>query len=79
MKFLKDTFKTDDISEIKPEQVKEALKPKSVIADRIAYKRAVGEAFNGKIVITKGMKFTKEEKMAKDEHKEEDLNSSFGF
>lgn len=55
------------------------MKPKSVIADRIAYKRAVGEAFNGKIVITKGMKFTKEEKMAKDEHKEEDLNSSFGF
>ena len=50
-----------------------------MIADRISYKRAVGEAFNGKVIITKGMKYTKEEKMAKDEHKVEKLNPVFGF
>lgn len=46
--------------------MKELLKPKSVVGDRIAYKKKMGDVISGKkgtkIIVVKGMKYTAEEK-----------------
>lgn len=80
--YLKETFGTDDITSIDPKQVKDALKPRSVV-ERVSYRRQVGNAFQGQhsqnLVVVKGMKHIQEEKQAKDELKEHELNDTIGF
>ena len=61
---MRDTF-NKDISEIEPEEVKELLKPQSVVADRINARKSV-KASKSKILVTKGMKYKKEEILASD-------------
>lgn len=65
--YLRETF-NKELHEIDPEEVKELLKPKSVVADRIHARKAVATSNSGtgypKLVVTKGMRYKKEEKLA---------------
>ena len=74
---MRDTF-NKDISEIEPEEVKELLKPQSVVADRINARKSV-KASKIKIVVTKGMKYKKEEFLAKDLGDGVETNPDIGF
>ena len=63
--------------------MKELLKPKSVIAERIAARKSVAthKADGGyqKVVVTKGMRYRKEEKLASESLDEKELNPDIGF
>ena len=74
---MRDTF-NKDISEIEPEEVKELLKPQSVVADRINARKSV-KASKSKILVTKGMKYKKEEILASDLGDDVETNPNIGF
>jgi len=56
--YLKKTFNTDKIGDIKPEEVEEILKPKSVVSERLKYRRNIGSMISGrqKVTVIKGEK-----------------------
>ena len=77
--FCKENFDTEDITKVEPHKLHKAMKPQSVIGS-IKYRRQIGDAITGRkdIVITKGTKFSQQEKHAKDIAKE-DRNRYYGF
>lgn len=72
-------FDTEDLGEVDVAQLKEAMTPSSVVG-RMKYRRKIGNALTGKkdLVVVKGLKYTAEEKMAKD-METKDLNPDVGF
>ena len=78
-KYLKETFKVDDIKNIDPEDVRMAIEPKSVIG-RMKYRRIIGNALSGRkpFVVVKGMKKQVENQHVGDLKKSE-LNPYVGF
>jgi solute carrier family 8 (sodium/calcium exchanger) len=77
--YLKETFKVDDVKDIDPEDVKQAIEPKSVIG-RMKYRRVIGNQLSGKkaFIVVKGMKKQVENKLASS-LKKADLNPYVGF
>lgn len=77
--YLKETFKVDDIGQLNPEDVKDALQPRSVI-DRVKYKRIVANQLSGRkpFIVVKGMKKQVENQLAESLKKTE-LNPHVGF
>lgn len=77
--YLKETFKVDDVKDINPEDVKEAIQPKSVIG-RMKYRRVIGNQLSGRkpFVVVKGMKKQVENELASN-LKKVDLNPYVGF
>lgn len=78
-KYLKDTFNTENFSEVDPHKLKEAMTPQSVIS-RMQYRRQVGNQLSGRkdLIVVKGMKYMNEEAYAK-ELKSSELNKNCGF
>lgn len=77
--YLKETFKVDNVKDIDPEDVKQAIAPRSVIG-RMKYRRVIGDKMAGKkpFVVVKGMKKQIENELA-NELKKEELNPYVGF
>jgi len=72
-------FDTENLGDVDVAQLKEAMTPSSVIG-RMKYQRKIGNAITGKkdLVVVKGLKYTAEEKMAKDLDTKH-LNKEIGF
>lgn len=79
--YLKKTFKKDKIEDINPEEVEELLKPQSVIAERLKYRKTIGSLISGrqKVTVVKGEKNIEELKTAKDMFNKAELNDKIGF
>jgi solute carrier family 8 (sodium/calcium exchanger) len=77
--YLKETFKVDNVKDIDPEDVKQAIAPRSVVG-RMKYRRVIGNQISGRkpFVVVKGMKKQVENTMA-NELKKEELNPYIGF
>ena len=78
-KYLREIFKVDDITKIKPEEVRKAIEPKAK-TDKMKYKRVIGKAVSGRkpFVVIKGMKKHLGSDNVK-ELKKPDLNLKIGF
>lgn len=79
--YLKKTFKKDRIEDIDPKDVEDLLKPQSVVAERLKYRKTIGSLISGKkkVTVTKGERNIAELKQASDEFAKGDLNDSIGF
>lgn len=80
-KYLKQVFTKDKIEDIKPEEIEEVLKPKSVVNERIQYRKNIGSLISGrqKVTVVKGEKNVEELKTAQDEFQKHELNPKVGF
>lgn len=80
-KYLKEVFNKDKIEDINPEEIEEVLKPKSVVGERIKYRKTIGSLISGrkKVSVTKGEKNIEELKAAKDQFHVNELNPQIGF
>ena len=57
-KYLKEVFGKDKIEDIDPEEVKDILKSKSVVNERLQYRKTIGNLISGrqKVAVVKGRK-----------------------
>ena len=57
-KYLMKTFNKDKVEDIDIEEVKEVLKPKSVVSERLKYRKNIGSLISGrqKVSVVKGEK-----------------------
>jgi hypothetical protein len=80
-RYLKKTFKKDRIEDIDPRDVEDLLKPQSVVAERLKYRKTVGSLISGKkkVTVTKGERNIVELKQAGDGFAKGDLNDTIGF
>jgi solute carrier family 8 (sodium/calcium exchanger) len=80
-KYLKKTFNKERIEDIDPLEIEKMLKPQSVIAERIHYRKSVGKLITGmkKVNVKKGEKRVEELKTAQDEFQHHKLNPEIGF
>lgn len=80
-KYLKKTFNKDRIEDIDPADVERMLKPKSVVAERLQYRKSIGKLISGKkkVGVVKGEKNIEELKTAHDEFQKHELNPKIGF
>lgn len=80
-KYLKEAFGKDNIKDIDQHQVEELMKPKSVVSERIQYRKSLGNMISGKqkVTVKKGEKQLEELKTANDEFQAHELNPRIGF
>lgn len=80
-KYLKEVFGKDKIEDIDPEEVKSMLKPKSVVSERLQYRKTLGNMISGrqKVAVVKGEKNIEELKSAEDMFQKHELNPKIGF
>jgi solute carrier family 8 (sodium/calcium exchanger) len=80
-KYLKQVFGKDRIEDIDPEEVKDMLKPKSVVSERLQYRKTLGNMISGrqKVAVIKGEKRMEELKSADDMFQKHELNPKVGF
>ena len=80
-KYLKEVFGKDKIEDIDPEEVKDVLKPKSVVSERLQYRKTLGNLISGrqKVAVVKGERNLDELRNAEDEFQKHELNPKVGF
>jgi solute carrier family 8 (sodium/calcium exchanger) len=80
-KYLKEAFGKDNIQDINPAEVEDLMKPKSVVSERIKYRKSLGNMISGrqKVTVMKGEKNIEELKTAQDEFQKHELNPRIGF
>jgi solute carrier family 8 (sodium/calcium exchanger) len=80
-KYLKEVFNKENIEDIKTEDVEEVLKPKSVVGERLKYRKNIGSMISGKkkVTVSKGEKHIEELKLAQEEFQKHELNPKVGF
>lgn len=80
-KYLKEVFKKEKIEDIKPKDVEEVLKPKSVVGERLKYRKSIGSLISGKkkVTVSKGEKRIEELKSAEEDFQKHELNPKIGF
>ena len=79
--YLKEKFNTEDLNDIKLEEIKDLLQPKSVVADRILFKKSIGTLITGKqkVSVGKDESYSLQLKEANENLTRSQLNPDIGF